>query len=111
LQVIWPNSLSTDTSVPAGTTVQFPPPDLRARGLHLRADTPEGRAQVTERLVAVATKQKVPFQEMPDRQIEGGILTTVQADVEALNRWIVDIPLGRRTISSVTYDVVQEIEQ
>lgn len=107
LQVIWPNSLSKDTFVPAGTTVQFPPPDLRARGLHLRVEVPKGRNQITERLVAVATKQKVPFQEVPTRQIEGGVLETTQATLQALNRWLVEIPLGQRAVQSVTYDVVR----
>ena len=107
LQVIWPNSLSEDTFVPAGKAVQFPPPDLRARGLHLRVEVPEGRTQITERLVAVATKQEVPFREVPARQIEGGVLETVQASVQALNRWLVEIPLGQRAIRSITYDVVR----
>jgi hypothetical protein len=107
LRVIWPNSLSTDTFVPGGTTVQFPPPDLRARGLHLRVEVPAGRDQMTERLVAVATKQKVPFQDVPDREITGGTLTTAQASMQALNRWLVEIPLGQRTVQSVAYDVVR----
>jgi hypothetical protein len=106
LQVIWPNSLSEDTFVPAGTTVQFPPPELRARGLHLRVEVPEERNQITERLVAVATKQEMPFQEVPERQIENGTLATAQASMQALNRWLVEIPLGQRAIRSVTYDVV-----
>lgn len=111
LQVIWPNSLSTDTSIPAGTMVEFPPPNLRARGFHLRVELPEDRRQITERLVAVATKKRVPFQEVPKRQIENGTLETAQASVQTLNRWLVDIPLGQRAIQSVTYDVVQPDEQ
>lgn len=107
LQVIWPNSLSEDTFVPAGTTVQFPPPDLRARGLHLRVEVPEGRDRITERLVAVATKQEMPFQQVPGRQIEDGTLATAQAGMQSLNRWLVEIPLGQRAIQSVTYDVVR----
>ncbi len=111
LQVIWPNPLSQDTFVPAGTTIQFPPPDLRARGLHLRVDVPEDRRQITERLVAVATKKKVTFQEMPEQHIENGVLATAQASLQALNRWLVDIPLGQRAVQSVTYDVIRADEQ
>lgn len=107
LQVIWPNPLSEDTFVPAGTSVEFPPPGLRARGLHLRADVPEGEERVTERLVAVATKQEVPFREVPEYRIEGRSLATARASLQALNRWLVDIPLGQRAIASVTYDVVR----
>jgi hypothetical protein len=108
LQVIWPNALSEDTFVPGGETVEFPPPSLRARGLRLRASVPEGRSQVTERLVAVATKQKVPFRDVPDYQVEDGALTTAEATVEALNRWLVEIPLGQRAVGSVAYDILKE---
>lgn len=111
LQVIWPNALSRDTFVPAETTVEFPPPSLRARGLHLRVNVPDGRGRVTERLVAVATKQKVPFREVPEYQIEEGRLTAAQASVEALNRWLVDIPLRQRAVASATYDVVRAGER
>lgn len=111
LQVIWPNSLSEDTFVPAGRAVQFPPPDLRARGLHLRVEVSEDRDRITERLVAVATKQQVPFREVPDRQIEDGTLATAQATLQALNRWLVEISLGQRAVQSVTYDVVRADRQ
>jgi hypothetical protein len=110
LEVIWPNSLSKDTFVEGGGVAQFPPQDLRARGVRLRAEVPEGRSQVTERLVAVATKQKVPFQEVPGREITGGTLKTAQASVQAFNRWLVGIPLGQRAVASVTYDVVRASE-
>jgi hypothetical protein len=107
LQVIWPNSLSKDTFVAAGTSIQFPSPALRARGLRLRVEIPDGRKQITERLVAVATKQQIPFQEVPRRHIEDGVLASAQASVQALNRWLVEIPLGQRALQSVTYDVVR----
>ncbi len=108
LQVIWPNALSEDTFVAGGTTVEFPPPGLRAQGLRLRASTPERQGRATERLVAVATKQKVPFQDVPEYEVEDGALNTTQAGVEALNRWLVEVPLGQRAIGSVTYDVLKE---
>ncbi len=106
LQVIWPNSRSRDTFVPADTTVEFPSPSRRGRDLlHVRVNVPEGRERVTERLVAVATKQKVPFREVPEYQVENGALTTAQASVQAFNRWLVEIPLGERAITSIAYDV------
>lgn len=107
LQVIWPNALSKDTFVEKGTTIEFPPQDLRAQGLHLRVDAPEGRSQIRERLVAVATKQEVPFQEVPEYDLKSGSLATARASVEALNRWLVEIPLGQRAVTTVSYDVVR----
>ncbi len=114
LEVLWPNSiterLAIDPFLPADSTIQFPPPGLRARGLHLRVNVPEGRARTTERLVAVATKQQVPFLDVPDYEVEDGTLTTAQATLQALNRWLVKIPLGQRAIQSVTYDVTRDTE-
>jgi membrane-bound lytic murein transglycosylase len=75
--------------------------------LRLRVEIPDGRKQITERLVAVATKQQIPFQEVPRRHIEDGVLASAQASVQALNRWLVEIPLGQRALQSVTYDVVR----
>jgi len=111
LRVIWPNALSRDTFVPAGTTVEFPPPSLRAGGLHLRVSVPEGQDRLTERIVAVATKQKILFREVPEYQVEEGQLTAAQASVEALNRWLVDIPTGQRAVASATYEVVRAGER
>lgn len=110
LQVIWPNPYSTDTFVSGGSTVQFPSEKQR-RVYRLRAEVPEDRDQITERMVAVATKQRVPFREIPKRRIEDGVLKTAQASVQALNRWLVDIPLGQRALHSVTYDVIRAEEQ
>jgi len=57
--------------------------------------------------VAVATKQEVPFQEVPEYDLENGSLATAQASVEALNRWLVEIPLGQRALATVSYDLVR----
>lgn len=107
LQVIWPNSLSRDTFVEKGKKVEFPPQDLQAQGIHLRVDIPEGRSRVRERLVAVATKQKVPFQKVPEYDLKNGSLATARSGLESLNRWLVEIPLGQRAMATVSYDVVR----
>ena len=111
LQVIWPNPISETTVLQAGQTVQFPSPEMRNRGLHLRAHLPEDRNRATERLVAVATKQNVPFHDIPDFAVKEGALSTVQASLQAFNRWLVDIPLDQRTTATVTYDVVRPSDQ
>lgn len=110
LQVIWPNSVTEDTFVPANTTVEFPPRELREAGVHLRLQVPEGESQVTERLVAVATKNPITFQTVPAYQVQEGALSTAQASVQALNRWLVEIPLDQRALATVTYDVTRASE-
>lgn len=105
MRVVWPNSRLPETFVPADTTVEFPPPDLRRLGLRWRATVPDGRDEVTERIVAVATKKKIPFHPIPNYDVEDGRLRTAGASVEALNRWLVEIPLDQRTVTSATYTV------
>ena len=58
LRVLWPNSRLPETFVPADSTVEFPPPNLRNLGLRWRVQVPEGQQSVTERIVVVATKKK-----------------------------------------------------
>jgi hypothetical protein len=105
MRVVWPNSRLPDTSVPADSTVEFPPPDMRRLGLRWRVDGPPGPQEVTERIVVVATKKKIPFQPVPDYQVQNGKLKTAGASIEALNRWLVELPLDQRTVTTATYKV------
>lgn len=106
LQVIWPNAKLTDTYVPAHTPVQFPPPEWRERGLRLRAwPMPEDKQEVLWRLFAVATKEKIPFPADTPAYTGEGTLPTPKASIQALNRWLVQIPLDRRVTASVAYSV------
>ena len=105
MQVVWPNSRLPETFVPADSTVEFPPPDLRRLGLRWRVQVPPGRQEVTERIVVVATKKKIPFEPIPDYEVISGRLETAGATVEALNRWLVEIPLSQRAVSTATYTI------
>ena len=108
IQVLWPNAFMKDTFVPAQTKVEFPSATWRERGVHLRADVPSGRERITERLLLVATKSRVPFEPVPAAEVQDGTLTTVDASLLALNRWLVNIPLDQRATATVTYDVRRE---
>jgi hypothetical protein len=105
IRVVWPNSRLPEAFVPADTTVEFPPPDLRRLGLRWRVQVPEGEEDVTERIVVVATKKKIPFQPIPNYDVREGRLKTAAATLEALNRWLVKIPLDQRTLTTATYTV------
>lgn len=104
--VVWPNSLTDDTFAPADTPVEFPPPNLRTSGgLRFRVQAPDDRDVETRRLVVVATKEEVPFRSVPDYRVQEGQLSTAQASLQTLNRWLVNIPLDQRAMASATYEV------
>ena len=105
LRVLWPNSRLPETFVPADSTVKFPPQNLRNLGLRWRVQVPKGQQSVTERIVVVATKKKIPFEPIPDYEVTSGRLKTTGATVEALNRWLVEIPLDQRSLATATYTV------
>lgn len=105
IQVVWPNARMTDTFVSADSSVQFPPPDLRRAGLRWRVKVPGGQKTVTERVVAVATKEDVSFRPVPNWDVEGGRLNTAGASINSLNRWLVEIPLNQRALATRSYTV------
>jgi hypothetical protein len=105
IRVMWPNARLEDTFVPADSTVEFVPPDLRRLGLRWRVQVPKGETTVTERVVAVATKKNIPFRPVPNWEVEGGEVKTAGASVDALNRWLVEIPLDQRALATASYTV------
>lgn len=109
IKVVWPNALVDENRVPAHVPVEFPPPDWRARGLRLRAALPEGVDRRTERLMVVATKERVPFDAIPNLAVQDGALTTQQATLHALNRWLVRIPLDQRALATATFRVRRDV--
>lgn len=108
VSVLLPNSLVTDNGIEAGEPFQFPSRSMRRAGLRLRAEVPDGRSDVTERMFVVATKEKITFRDIPEYQVRDGALTTVQASQRAINRWLVNIPRDQRAVATVTYDVVRK---
>lgn len=107
LRVVWPNAVSDDTFAPARTEVQFPPEDLRSSGaLRFRVQVPNGKEEVTNRLVVVATKSEASFRPVPDYELDGTTVSTARASIDAFNRWLVSIPLDRRAMATAAYDVI-----
>lgn len=89
---LFPNEYVRDIRAAAGTPLELPDPEWRARGLRLRATLPSGRTARREFLVVVATRTAVP---PPPAALS----------VVALQRWLVRIPLGDRTIAFAPYEV------
>lgn len=89
---LFPNEYQRIVRVEADAPTELPDPEWRARGLRLRATLPEGRATRQELLMVVATRGNVA-------------LPPAALSLLELQRWLVRIPLGDRTIAVAPYDV------
>ncbi|MCC6771637.1 MAG: DUF4384 domain-containing protein [Gemmatimonadaceae bacterium] len=91
-QRLFPNDYQRLVRVEAGSPTELPDPEWRARGLRLRATLPAGRITRQELLMVVATRADVPPPPAALSLLE-------------LQRWLVRIPLGDRTIAVAPYEV------
>jgi hypothetical protein len=103
--LLFPNERDGDNRISAGEAFSWPTP---ARGLELRATLREGLDRDREQLLAIATLDPVPL------VIEGaatGSDSVPVADYEttltALNRWLLRIPVDRRTEALWSYEIVE----
>jgi hypothetical protein len=103
LAVLVPNRFLADNEIDAGETVRFPG---ESAGFEIRAQLPDGREREHERLLAVATLDPVEFTldvaagEELASQDEAAALT-------ALNRWLLRIPVARRTEALWAYEIAK----
>jgi len=91
-QRLFPNEYQRMVRIEADSPTELPDPEWRARGLRLRATLPVGRASRQELLMVVATRGDVP-------------LPPAALSLLDLQRWLVRIPLGSRTIAVAPYEV------
>lgn len=100
LSVILPNSLVENNFVAKSDTLVLPPP---GGGWKLAPTLLPERENDHEALLAVATKELIPF------QIDGHLtkhgLYSMDDALLAINRWLVDIELDQRTTGLATYVV------
>ncbi|MEP7382787.1 MAG: DUF4384 domain-containing protein [Gemmatimonadota bacterium] len=92
VQRLFPNDYVPGVRAVADAATELPDPEWRARGLRLRATLPAGRAARQELLMVVATRTAVA-------------LPPASLTLLALQRWLVQLPLGERAIAIVPYDV------
>jgi len=81
-------------------TNRFPERAEQAAGIHLRVATLPGHRKDREAIIVVATKTRQPL----PPQIEN----TPYYTAEAIGRWLVGIPLSKRTTKVLPYQIVDE---
>lgn len=93
-QRLFPNEYQRTIRIDADAPIELPDPEWRARGLRLRATLPPGRSARQELLMVVATRGDVAPPPAALSLLE-------------LQRWLVRIPLGARTIAVAPYEVIR----
>ena len=101
LVVVVPGPLLSDNRLRAGQTLRIPPEEA---GWDLALSLPPGRDQAREMLLAVATRDSIPFPAAgPTRQ---GLFSLGDA-LLAVNQWLARIPADQRTEAVASYRIVR----
>jgi len=102
--LIFPNRWTAETRVLAGKPLRVPG---ATQGFEVRARLRDDRESDREHILVVATLDRVPFN--LEESIEGELVPAVEreATLTALNRWLIRIPVARRTETLFDYEVVQ----
>ena len=102
--LLFPNDYDRQNHVEAGSALRLPRP---GKGFEIQATRGKGSSVAQEQILAVATLDEVPF----DLDVKTGEELVPAAELEpavtALNRWLLRIPLDRRTEALWTYEVVK----
>jgi len=88
-------------------------------GKHFRVALPEGRTEEVESVLVIATKDYVPFlsgkakESCQDSAVTGrkevlAVLPTYQSALEEINRWLVGIPLEKRSFDIKEYRIIKK---
>lgn len=103
--LLFPNSYDTDRRIGEDEPRPVPGEEARRRGVRLRVFLPEGRDRAAEMVLAVVTRDPLPLDfPAPGDSRELPVLD-YQSSAELLNRWLVGIPLDRRTEATWQYVV------
>lgn len=104
--VLFPNKIHSNNFIKAGEDFVFPSGKDNALGIHLNVSVPPGEKECSEIIWVIASKDSIDF--AGEIEIEGdyGFLPTLKTALETLNRWLVNIPLDRRTEAKSLYRVV-----
>ncbi len=104
VRVLFPNQITTANRFVRGESLEFPSKNMRDVGLHFRVETAKGEKRSSEMVLAIATKDSVPFSA---GKIVGetGVVPTYRAAVDELNQWLCRIAPERRTESYQIYEI------
>lgn len=101
LAVVFPNKLVPENFLMGGSTLVLPPPES---GWRLRPALLAGRSNDVEALLAIATKDSIPFPTGSDQEKISQLLSIGDA-LTTVNRWLADIDIGRRTVAQAVYHI------
>jgi hypothetical protein len=104
IALLFPNAYDGDNRLSAGRPLVLPRP---SRGVEIRARRGDEGAGTHERILAVATLDRVPF--VLDESDEDEIVPAAAREdaITALNRWLLRIPADRRVEALWNYEVVE----
>lgn len=102
LRVILPNEFVPDNHLYSDEPLVFPAPDT---GFEMLVLLPEYLNEDVEALMAVATKDDIPFTTTKAVTIEK--LLAMEEAFTSISNWLVNIPIDRRTEGMVTYRIVR----
>lgn len=104
IALLFPNAYDGDNRLAAGRTLLLP---RSSQAFEIRARRGDDGAGSHERILAVATLDRVPF--VLDESDEDEIVPAVErADaITALNRWLLRIPVNRRVEALWNYEVLE----
>ena len=106
-------------AIPGQKTSFIPSEEEIQSGKHFRVALPAGRTEEVESVLVIATKEYFPFlagkveSSCQDMAVTGrkevlAVLPTYQSALEEINRWLVGIPLEKRSFDIKEYRIIKK---
>lgn len=92
LTVLFPNEIDRKNYIAANSDFVFPP----SKAYSLELETERGQSSSSDVLIAVVTKDDVPFPNIDTLRLEGSKLLVAEKSLTAFANWLYRIPLDRR---------------
>jgi len=102
--VLFPNEIDLKNYIAAKTDFIFPP----SKAYSLELETEKGRSSSQDVLIAVVTKDDIPFPNIDTIGLEGSRLLLAEKALTSYANWLYKIPLDRRSAGSIQLEVQKE---
>jgi len=111
VMLMLPNAAMPDNAVPAGTWLEMPTRQERARGLHYRVAADPGAPTTNETIYAVFTRQPIAdlsgLMNVPEGYVS---FSAGDESFTDFQRWLSEIPLSQRIEKAVQLHIISEKE-
>ncbi len=104
LNVLYPNGIDRDNYIRANSEFDFPP----GQAYSMELETANGASSSADILIAVVTKDDVPFPNITAMGLEGSRLKVAEKSLTTYAKWLYRIPLDRRAADSKAVEVRKE---